>query len=140
MKTIQLVGHADFRFIIIWSSYSVKSHYFNIIFNLLRLLSGISIINIAFTIQLFQLSQRSAERRGGPSTTARVLCKTRGKPSTWFRGTRRVEQLLETRTQADKHTKRHQKTFKNEIFCSFQKFEKTIQELSNWTRMQTFVS
>ena len=38
IQTDQLVCYADFSFMITLSSYSVKSDYFNIIFNLLRLL------------------------------------------------------------------------------------------------------
>ena len=38
IQTNQLMGYADFSFMITSGSYSVKSHYFNMILNLLRLL------------------------------------------------------------------------------------------------------
>ena len=62
IQYVQLKRHGNFRFIIICTSYSVKSHYFDIILNLLRLLEFKIKTMIAFIIQL--LSIIIEERRG----------------------------------------------------------------------------
>ena len=61
-KQVQVMRHENCRFTITWNSYSVKSYYFNTIFNLLRLLKLIRIIIIVSTIQLLSKGPR---KRGG---------------------------------------------------------------------------
>ena len=47
--TVQLKGYADFSFITIWNSYSLKFHYFDSIF--LRLIYRKTIMIVGFAIQ-----------------------------------------------------------------------------------------
>ena len=59
-----LVGYADGRFTVTLGSYSVKSNYFNTIFNLLRTLSLKIIIKIDLTIQLLSIVIRKRGEEG----------------------------------------------------------------------------
>ena len=61
-KIVQLIRYAEFCFVIILSSYSVKSNYFDAILNLLGLLGCTSMIFFSFTIQLLSIV---TEKRGG---------------------------------------------------------------------------
>ena len=63
IQTDQLICYADFSFMIILCSYPVKSHYFNMILHLLRLLSCTSIIIVRFTIQLLSIVPEKRERK-----------------------------------------------------------------------------
>ena len=64
IKTVQLVCYADFRFMITLSSYSVKSNYFCMILNLLRLLRCQIIVFFVCTIQLLSIVPEKRGRKG----------------------------------------------------------------------------
>ena len=61
-KRWHLAGHENCRFTITWSSYSVKSYYFNTICNMLRLLQLRIMIIVGATRQLLSIV---IEKRGG---------------------------------------------------------------------------
>ena len=64
INTAQLVPHAVFCFMVTLSSYLVKSNYFCMILNLLRLLRCQVIVFFIFTIQLLSIVTEKRGRKG----------------------------------------------------------------------------